>query len=131
MHTILVLEDDPYRYEVFKDALGRRSVLKWTDNALAAIEALEKEDFDIIFLDHDLGGLTFVSESDENTGSEVVRWLTKNFKAEEQPCIIIHSLNGPAAISMKSKLESVGYEYVQIIPFTKLVDQIDQPDFLQ
>jgi len=123
---ILVLEDDPKRIETFRSTLGQHDLVVATE-AANAIKALQESVFDIIFLDHDLGGQTFVSTADKNTGSEVVRWMCENM---EVPCqVIIHSLNAPAALDMKCKLEKIGL-MAQRIPFTHLRGQLHDPTFI-
>jgi len=123
---ILVLEDDPKRIETFRSTLGQHDLVVTTE-AADAIKALQENVFDIIFLDHDLGGEAFVAIEDKNTGSEVVRWICNNANLSSQ--IIIHSLNAPAALNMKCKLEKVGL-VAERIPFTSLVEQLYDPRFI-
>ena len=95
----LVLEDDHNRARKFKQRFLERG---WsgifTETAKEAIEHLKTTDFDIVFLDHDLGGEVFVNTDGSNTGSEVARWMAKNPK---KGYVVIHSLNTPAALVMQ------------------------------
>lgn len=150
MLNILILEDDPRRVEVFESKLGDKHKLTCVDTAQAAIELLEKEKYDVVFLDHDLGGETFVDPHDPNTGSEVVRWMVTpdNLCHIKGQVIIIHSMNFPAAQSMKASLEDARFSVehspqvnwkqlgtwefeVYYIPFIKLLSNyLDDPSFL-
>ena len=101
LFRILVLEDDENRVKQFKNnfALMEEPVnAVFVDNAPECILHIKEEKFQIIFLDHDLGHQIFVDQTEENTGSGVARWMSKNFDHPnmETP-IIIHSLNYGAA----------------------------------
>lgn len=99
---VLILEDDPNRIVIFKKNLIGCFVVD-TDMANSAIALLDTQDWDVLFLDHDLGNQVYVNPEEENTGSEVTRWLVKN--PDKKPkLIILHSMNGPATVGMKSML---------------------------
>lgn len=100
---VLVLEDSNQRMMEFRQRfLERGWIPTFTNTAKDAIENLQTKDFDIIFLDHDLGDEVYVDTSSKNTGSEVARWLNRNPKS----CIVvIHSLNAPAALYMKGLIK--------------------------
>lgn len=134
---ILILEDNKDRIATFKRTLGGRFNLTFTEHAAQAIDAIFDAAnvgyaFDVIFLDHDLGGDTYVDQDNTNTGSEVVRWITGDDSPPlEQPVIIIHSLNHDAAKNMLSKLEAHGFENAKIINFISLCDRyLGDPSFL-
>lgn len=120
MLRILVLEDSEYRVREFRDAfIG--NTFRIVDNAKECIEALEKEKWDLIFLDHDLGGESMVSTTHANTGSEVVRWMIDN--PDDIPPIYIHSMNVPAAISMEQDLLKIN-SFVYRIPWVTIRVQL-------
>ena len=87
---ILILEDNLSRQEFFKVNLEKHN-LTITDSSKVTIEKLSTEKWDILFLDHDLGGQVHV-ESGENTGYEVAKFLEQNKKFMPLN-IIVHSLN--------------------------------------
>lgn len=100
---VLILEDDPARMVAFRkrlDESGRAYELDHSETAAGAILMLQHQRYDIIFLDHDLGGRTFVDHTNdkEDCGMRVAEWLSvrPSLVTETGP-IIIHSLNGPAA----------------------------------
>lgn len=66
-----------------------------------------KDEFDIVFLDHDLEG-TFQNSREENCGMEVVRHICKHRPLIKN--IIVHSLNYPAAQEMVRKLQDSRYK---------------------
>jgi len=122
-----ILEDDHRRIKTFRSKLiGHELVI--AENAQDAIRILSDDQaFDVIFLDHDLGGEQMVSSDDKNTGSEVARWMKSYLK---QYCpVIIHSLNPDGAKYMRHALEDVAME-VYYIPFTSLADKLDDPSFI-
>jgi len=107
---ILILEDNDERIKKFKENLSL-SDLVIVKEASHAIHKLQNESWDALFLDHDLGGKTYVSTNDENTGSAVARWLNQN--GDKIPeLVMIHSLNPPGQQNMKSLLPSA-----YVLPF--------------
>lgn len=117
---VLFLDDCQNRSSKF------RSMVPFADlvsDAQACIAKLGSQDWDFVFLDHDLDGEIYVDESNVNTGSEVVRWVVDN--KPKVGMFIVHSLNEPARANMVSKLCSAGY-FVQGIPFINLrPDSVD------
>ena len=129
-HRILVLEDDPKRIEVFKSVLGGKHAVSYVETARDCIDLLETEKFDVVFLDHDLGGEVYVSEAHTNTGSEVVRWLMLHVQ-DLDPYVIVHSHNTVAAERMQSNLQRAAFSHVYRIPFATLVAKyFHDPSFL-
>lgn len=132
---ILVLEDDQNRIDTFRTKLSRHTLV-FVETAADAIALIQSETeagtaFDVIFLDHDLGGETCIDTKNTNTGSGVVRWMLSYQRTLGQPHVIIHSMNTPAAESMQVNLETNGFDFVYRIPFTQLVSSyLDDPSFL-
>ena len=100
-YKILVLEDNLERQEQFKKNLVEHNV-EITDSSKMTIERLSNEKWDILFLDHDLGGQVYVP-SGENTGYEVAKFLEENkqFMPEK---IVVHSLNPVGAKNISDAL---------------------------
>lgn len=85
-----------------------------------AIEMLEKHQrFDIIFLDHDLGGEVYVNSSEYNTGFWVAKYIADNKIGYGQ--IILHTLNFSGAVIMLNLLKNAKH-----IPYTILVKVLDE-----
>jgi hypothetical protein len=78
----------------------------WVETAADCIARLA-EPWDVVFLDHDLGGMAFVDPREEDTGSGVVRWVVAQRPAVGR--FIVHSLNQGAAEQMVADLQAAGY----------------------
>jgi len=87
---ILILEDNLERQEQFIKNLVNHNITIVDDSKLA-IEKLINEKWDLLMLDHDLGGMVYV-ESGENTGYEVAKFLEEN-KQYMPINVIVHTLN--------------------------------------
>lgn len=101
---IFILEDSSVRIQKFIDNLNKQGVIFFiAKSAEEAYEILsEHKEFDLIFLDHDLGGKVFVDSNESNTGYQVAKFITKhNIKSKR---IIAHSLNNVGAENIKNIL---------------------------
>lgn len=107
---IFVLEDNFERQKIFRDKLKNHEMVLF-DNAIDAIDFLKNDiDFDIMYLDHDLGNEVYVDIKEKNTGSEVARFLSDK---EVRAKIVIHSYNAIGAQNMMNYLFDAIY-----IPFS-------------
>jgi CheY-like chemotaxis protein len=87
---IVVLEDNKERQACFKRGLIGYTALI-TDTARDCIKALQNEDWDAVFLDHDLYQQAYVP-SGPGTGYEVAEWLSLN--RNRMPArVYVHSFN--------------------------------------
>ena len=98
---ILVLDDEENRLIQFKINLAGHIVV-CVKTAAEAIQQLDQNNFNIAFLDHDLGGRVLVP-SGPGTGYEVAQWIAAH-ENKQPDKIFIHSFNEPAAKRMKSLL---------------------------
>ena len=101
MKKILILEDDPVRHSAFRKNFWSCE-LTIVVTAQEAIKDLTENKYDILFLDHDLGGTTF-APSDENSGYGVAKFLEQNPKYKPN-LIILHSLNPQGRTAMNMAL---------------------------
>ena len=110
---ILFLDDERYRTKKFLWDIKAKTEDRIATVATAkdCIERLEDEEWDFVFLDHDLGGKVYVDSNREDCGMEVVRHLQANKK--KICCVFVHSLNEPARINMVSKLKDAGYNAME------------------
>jgi DNA-binding LytR/AlgR family response regulator len=113
---ILLLEDDKNRisqfYERVKEFNERnhvKSELIHVETAKDCIEKLENDTFNLILLDHDLGGEVYVSIDNTNTGSEVARWINKNPEKIHGAFVITHTFNPAGANNIKDLLPECIY----------------------
>lgn len=99
--NILILEDDLLRMESFyKNFAGHNIVI--VEHAKECISYLKEQEWDILFLDHDLGGMQMVDSDEEDTGATVAKFINKN--SQYKPAIvIIHSMN-PVGAQLMSDL---------------------------
>lgn len=103
----LFLDDELERAERF---FRTHPHAAWAKTAIECIDMLN-ETWDIVSLDHDLGGERFVDSDREDCGMEVVRWLSET-KPEhlKRTHFIVHSLNADAALAMLDLLRASGYK---------------------
>lgn len=107
---ILFLDDSLERQRTFRSLVPSGHCVQTADECIAALE----RSWDVVFLDHDLGGEVFVDPAHPNSGSAVVRWMVTHSPAVGY--IIVHSLNGAAARLMVAALREVGYR-ADHVPF--------------
>lgn len=111
---ILILEDNKYRIEHFKNMLNKKFIeceIVFTDNVKKAKKIFNDNQWDIIFLDHDLDDRVYVDSNEPNTGYQFAKFLNKNL-SNTIPIIIIHTLNPVGARNMMNELKTARY-----IPF--------------
>lgn len=102
MLQILILEDDPQRTKLMLQKLADKGAVKVVQTAKEAIGWLEIKDWNLLSLDHDLGGEEMV-ESGPGTGYEVACWLEEH--PDRQPGVIwLHSLNPVGRYKMSEAL---------------------------
>jgi len=100
---ILVLEDNFERIQQFQRKLIGH-VVEFTTTAELAIEMLKSQTWDVLFLDHDLGGPAYVdSFGDVETGYTVAKWIFNNMDRKPKH-VFIHSLNGPGALNIQNRI---------------------------
>lgn len=115
--SILFLDDDLRRMKAFRRC-NPRAV--WVQTARDCIKLLYQP-WDIVSLDHDLGGETYVDSQRKDTGMEVVRYILRNRPA----CLVdtrfvVHSRNQQGATLMAKALSSAGYN-CEWEPFSDLL----------
>jgi len=88
--NIFILEDDPSRMKLFNEWFKDHEI-DHSDWAGDAINSLRSIKYDVIFLDHDLGGQAFVDSNDPNTGYQVAKTIPDGINANTP--VIVHSMN--------------------------------------
>lgn len=116
--NILFLDDDASRTAAFLDRIPDAVAVQTAEQVIAE---LPTRSWDVVCLDHDLGGEFFVDSGREDTGAGVARWIAENKPSIGR--IIIHSHNPDGAKNMEATLARVGYNVV-CIPFATLINQI-------
>ncbi len=121
---ILFLDDDPERAQIFQ---GMYPQAHWVQTVEDCVDHLDRP-WDLVYLDHDLGGEKFVDLSRDDCGMAVVRWLTQTQRPHlKQTRFIVHSHNSQAAQIMVMQLEASGYR-ADATPFTLLTLIRDRPN---
>lgn len=113
---VLFLDDNIERWNFFKTLYPEA---KWVQTSQECIAELESHNdhnmYELIFLDHDLGGEVYVDSNQPNTGMRVVDWLMSHpyhgYADSQQPIFVVHSWNAPAAEIMCNRLA----KYYQVI----------------
>jgi CheY-like chemotaxis protein len=94
---VLVLDDEPYRHQIFQEHLSTEDVrYAWT--AVEAVQALLSERFDLVLLDHDL------ALDDPGDGFEVAQALVET--PNRETIVIVHSDNPYGAHRMLQVLRN-------------------------
>ena len=111
---VLILEDDPHKFRMsaFKDRFAEwydskqaHVVYDHVEHAADCNNMLQQHRYDLIFLDHDLGGEEMVGVGHEDCGSRVVDFLLANPEIRRgQGAIIVHSSNNVAGPLMAKRL---------------------------
>ncbi len=115
--NIFILEDDPLRIKTFQRALIDHNV-DHADNVQDGQKLLTENEYDLILLDHDLGGGQMVHSSDENTGYQLAKFIRDdNISAR----VITHTYNPAGAKNILAVLPRAAY-----IPFSTLIDKLEQ-----
>lgn len=116
---IFILDDMVIRQEFFSYAMSELYgdeahcfVAYSYDEAVKVFE--ECNEFDIMFLDHDLGDRVYVSSNDPNTGYQVAKYMVENNITSKE--IIVHSLNPAGVQNMLAILP----EHAKYVPYTLL-----------
>jgi len=113
---ILILEDDLNRsvqfYQLF---FGNNTVIVSTPDE--CIQHLKDYKWDILFLDHDLGGQVYC-DSDDKSGYKVALWL-EEFPDYKPNRIYLHSMNTVGRQKMKMAIPDA----VEL-PFAWLIEKI-------
>jgi len=87
---ILVVEDSEERNSLFREWLKGHDFMIALD-APTGIRYLQAYEYDVIFLDHDLGDRSNVDSEDINTGYQVAKLIPNSINKNAQ--VIIHSMN--------------------------------------
>ena len=120
MNKVLVLEDNKQRIDFF-NKIFKNYDYTICETAKEAMEVLDREEFNVIFLDHDLGGLTFVDSSQEESGATVVRHIIAR-GSQKDAFFMIHSQNPVGAAYMLNLLVEYGRRAV-LKSFTSIYNE--------
>lgn len=120
--NIFLLEDDMNRVKFFKNRFENYNLVHADNVELAKLLFINNSEYETIFLDHDLGGMTYVDSEDENTGFKFALFMKdikKNFKYEK---IVIHSMNPKGAYNIEKVFD--GWDRIYSVPFSLLKESL-------
>jgi DNA-binding NarL/FixJ family response regulator len=106
--NILILEDDVYRQEKFKELFKNQEVHIF-NRVIDAFKKCQEQTFDILCLDHDLGGKIWQNSNEPDTGYTFVRLLIEN-NLQKNALIYVHSMNPIGANKMVNYLYDNNYD---------------------
>jgi len=114
---ILFLDDNEFRHRIFKtNNLNHKICCVYnTEEAISALNL--NPQFDLVCLDHDLGGV-YGAASDDKSGYAVAEYISKMNDDIRPKNIIIHSWNGPGAKRMLDVLLNAGIKAIYM-PFNE------------
>lgn len=117
---IFILEDDPIRLLYFREQFIRHD-LTITDTITRF--DLFQPPYDVIFMDHDLGGRQL--QDHEDNGAAFAKLMVKHeaWVLQDLP-IIIHSYNAHGAMNIQAEIPNSVYCPFRGPAFTRIVDQI-------
>ena len=112
---ILILEDNHYRIEKFEKLFKNQDIYMFDKFNFNLQEVCLKNEFQVLWLDHDLEGKIWEDSDKENTGYQFVKWLVSN-NLQRNALIYIHSMNPIGANRMLNCLKDNNYDGIWI-PF--------------
>lgn len=115
---IYILEDAPERIAWFEEVFADCEIF-YTDQVDQACKDIEENEYDIIFLDRDLGHPKFNGED--------VAWYMKENELAKNSAIVIHSVNTRGQRNIKRYLDKYHSQVYQI-PFPQLM-KMKREDF--
>jgi CheY-like chemotaxis protein len=107
---ILILDDDKDRHDGFAELYANdERVHVYT--AEHAAQALDSQDFDAVYLDHDLNGTAYAPSSTESGYAAAVH-ITHMAPERRPKKVFVHSWNPPGAYNMVRVLRRAGVDVV-------------------
>jgi CheY-like chemotaxis protein len=108
--SVFVLDDDTRRHRWFRKRFSG-DVVDTAETVDEAKKLLAENNYDAIFLDHDLLPHHYESNDHDdfqNTGYAIAEWLNQRGDLQRAATIIVHTRNADAAIPMVQKLRECG-----------------------
>ena len=128
---VLFLDDDHERVDIFLQICPTATVVETARDCIARIA---NHEWDLVCLDHDLGGGVFCDSNREDCGMEVVRWLVRNAKLRELDekfaakfhidLFLVHSHNYYKSHIMVSDLQKAGYKALELAFGMEFLDAV-------
>lgn len=107
--NVLFLDDDKQRIEKFLASLPEMNTgdtVRCVETASQAMDMLNEQKFDVVFLDHDLDGMHFADSELPNTGFRVARHITGMSFVNHPTFVVVHSWNHAGVAKMMLQLQN-------------------------
>ena len=121
---VFLLDDDQRRHRWFATRF-KGDVIDVAHDVDQARELLAVNNYDAIFLDHDLHPEHYESSApdDERTGYAIALWLASNPELQRASTILVHTRNADGAMRMVEELRRAGRS-AEFVPFPMLEERI-------
>lgn len=121
---VFLLDDDRRRQDWFAKRF-KGDLIDVADNVPRAQEFLRANNYDAIFLDHDLRPEHYNSSNpdDARTGYAIAIWLAVNPELQRASTIMVHTRNADGAMRMVEELRRSGRN-AEFVPFPLLAERI-------
>ena len=121
---VFLLDDDRRRHRWFAMRF-KGDVIDVAHDVDQARELLAVNNYDAIFLDHDLHPEHYESSTpdDERTGYAIALWLASNPELQRASTILVHTRNADGAMRMVEELRRAGRS-AEFVPFPMLEERI-------
>ena len=121
---VFLLDDDRRRHRWFATRF-KGDVIDVAHDVREARELLAANNYDAIFLDHDLHPEHYESTTpdDERTGYAIAVWLAANPDLQRASTILVHTRNADGAMRMVEELRRAGRS-AEFVPFPMLEERI-------
>jgi len=121
---VFLLDDDRRRHRWFATRF-KGDVIDVAHDVGEARELLGANNYDAIFLDHDLHPEHYESSTpdDERTGYAIALWLASNPELQRASTILVHTRNADGAMRMVEELRRAGRS-AEFVPFPMLEERI-------
>lgn len=122
--NIFILEDDPDNYRIprFKKELKNHKlyIASSVDRGKSMLQNMLNRgiSIDMIFLDHDLDGETYVDSTDENCGVRIAEFIRDTGITAQ---VYIHSENENGAMNIQAVLPEA-----EMVPFPHLIKRLNR-----
>jgi hypothetical protein len=124
----LFLDDMDQRHKSFHNKFGDQFETTHVYGFGEFITAMTNDDYDILFLDHDLSETAIMCDPDdidERTGSDAAKWLVRYYADKDfKPGVVVHSMNPIGRKNMVSILKDGGIDAVPLAFYNLICNPI-------
>ena len=123
MGKVLIVDDDPMRFpdliRFAKQNVVDAEIIMVLDSVAAENILIANGPWDMIFLDHDLGGLVYINSNEPNTGYQIAKFIADH-EIGFETCVL-HSMNPVGIKNMHDVLKDLGTVFV--VPYSDIMER--------